>query len=369
MAGYPYHDAEDSTNSYRNPQNPYENGGNGFGNFGRYSPPGGFSFQSHILERKRLRAFSHLAAIGTGGFYLIANLLYLPVGMFLSDRLLGKDEASLILSMSVDMVITMLALLLPYGLAHLYAEKKLSVPKLPMGKPKTSAGTTILLVMMGCGLLMLASIVTSQLTYFFEETTGIVFEYAFFDNPKSVLGILIFYLRSAIMPALVEEFAMRGVCLQPLRRYGDLFAIGMSSMVFALMHGNMVQAPFALAAGFILGFITIRTGSLWPSIFIHFINNSLSVTIGLLEGVVDDTRLSIISLASTVGMIALGILAALILWRTGKLGKANRNLTVLTTGECVKSYIFTLPMLLVLFYMLVQTAMMIQLPDVFNGMS
>lgn len=75
---------------------------------------------------------------------------------------------------------------------------------------------------------------------------------------------------------------MRGVVMQPLRKYGDWFAILTSAFVFALMHGNLVQAPFAFIAGIGLGYAVIASGSLWTGILIHLLNNSISViqTIG-----------------------------------------------------------------------------------------
>ena len=70
---------------------------------------------------------------------------------------------------------------------------------------------------------------------------------------------------------------MRGVVMQPLRKYGDWFAILTSAFVFALMHGNLVQAPFAFIAGIGLGYAVIASGSLWTGILVHLLNNSISV--------------------------------------------------------------------------------------------
>ena len=47
--------------------------------------------------------------------------------------------------------------------------------------------------------------------------------------------------------------------------------------MFALMHGNMVQLPFAFIAGFALAYVVIATDSIWYTIFIHMSNNSISV--------------------------------------------------------------------------------------------
>ena len=70
---------------------------------------------------------------------------------------------------------------------------------------------------------------------------------------------------------------MRGVVLQSLRRYGERYALVVSSLIFALMHGNMTQAPFAFMLGLVIGRIVLETESMWTGILIHVINNSYAV--------------------------------------------------------------------------------------------
>lgn len=90
--------------------------------------------------------------------------------------------------------------------------------------------------------------------------------------------VFLYYLTVAVLPALAEEFAFRGVIMGSLRPYSDGLALVISSAAFALMHGNFVQIPFTFCCGMAFGFIAIRTNSLLPSIIIHFLNNALSVT-------------------------------------------------------------------------------------------
>ena len=98
------------------------------------------------------------------------------------------------------------------------------------------------------------------------------------DGSGSLPSIPIFYLTVALLPALAEEFAFRGVIMGALRRHSDALALLVSSAAFALMHGNFVQMPFTFCCGLVFGFIAIKTNSLLPTIIIHFLNNALSVT-------------------------------------------------------------------------------------------
>ena len=95
--------------------------------------------------------------------------------------------------------------------------------------------------------------------------------------PPGVLGAAALVLRTAVVPAIIEELVFRGVVLQTLRRYGDRFALVSSAVLFGLMHANMTQAPFAVVAGIALGYCALVTGSLRTGIAVHFINNLVSI--------------------------------------------------------------------------------------------
>ena len=82
----------------------------------------------------------------------------------------------------------------------------------------------------------------------------------------------------AVLPCIFEELVFRGFILGSLRRYGDGFAILISSLLFGLLHQNLVQIPFAIILGLGFGFIVVKTGNLWAAIILHFLNNFLSVT-------------------------------------------------------------------------------------------
>ena len=94
----------------------------------------------------------------------------------------------------------------------------------------------------------------------------------------------------------------RGVVMGHLRRYGDFFAVAMASVVFALMHCNLIQAPFALIVGFALGYLCIRTGSLWTAVAVHALNNTISLVFSYLLERYDETA---VNLAYTVLIDAL----------------------------------------------------------------
>lgn len=112
---------------------------------------------------------------------------------------------------------------------------------------------------------------------------GIEFPYTEQSLPKGIFGFIAVVISTAVFPAILEEFTMRGMVLGILRKKGDAFGIICSAFVFGIMHANANQIVFAFLVGLVLGFITIKTNSIWPSITVHFINNFISVAFSYAE--------------------------------------------------------------------------------------
>ena len=109
------------------------------------------------------------------------------------------------------------------------------------------------------------------------ENFGIDYEVTYAEEPDGIFGFLLSLLATVIVPPLVEEFACRGIVLGILKKFGDLFSIIVSSILFGFMHSNFEQIPFAFFVGIGLGFITIKSGSIWLAVLVHAVNNSISV--------------------------------------------------------------------------------------------
>ncbi|MGN0558055.1 MAG: lysostaphin resistance A-like protein [Acutalibacteraceae bacterium] len=135
-----------------------------------------------------------------------------------------------------------------------------------------------------------------------------------FSQASDDIGMnIIALLSTAVEPPLAEEFLFRGVILGVLRRYGDGFAVLMSSILFGLMHGNFVQIPFAFIVGLILSFVTVRANSLLPAILIHFFNNFLAVFYDILDYNTNGTTANFIYFMITIATVAIALLAVFLL--------------------------------------------------------
>lgn len=94
------------------------------------------------------------------------------------------------------------------------------------------------------------------------------------DNPFGIIAVV-------VMAPIVEEMLFRGAIEGHLLRKwkNPAWAIIVSSLIFGLVHYNPAQVPFAFVLGIALGWVYYRTGSLFPGMLMHFINNGSSVVL------------------------------------------------------------------------------------------
>ncbi len=91
----------------------------------------------------------------------------------------------------------------------------------------------------------------------------------------SALPIYLFYaLALSVGPALSEELAFRGLILQGLRGpLGAGAAIVLSALLFGIIHIDILQGLGAFFTGLYLGYLTVQSGSIYPAIVAHGVNN------------------------------------------------------------------------------------------------
>lgn len=80
------------------------------------------------------------------------------------------------------------------------------------------------------------------------------------------------FLYASILAPIWEELLFRGCILRGLRPFGKRFAVLGSALLFGLFHGNLLQAPYALVVGLLLGYVTVEYSIVW-SIALHMFNN------------------------------------------------------------------------------------------------
>ena len=260
----------------------------------RWYPPEGYPYRAPapvyapagdpLYENKRA-ARREIFSLGLvlGAAFLL-HLLFSRIYAFSirgSETFLSLYRNDLHVQYLMDTLYSLLAVGLPFLIIYLFlrrtrAGKNVEIPLGPT-YPDSRMG---LLVFAGLGFCMIGSLVTNYFAVF-ADSIGLGFTSFYealegYDTPEDAVGFVLMLLRTALVPAVVEELCFRGVILQSLRKYGDWFAIGITAFLFGLMHANMTQMPFAIIAGFAMGYAAVVTGSLRTSILIHFLNNFIS---------------------------------------------------------------------------------------------
>ena len=80
---------------------------------------------------------------------------------------------------------------------------------------------------------------------------------------------------------VLEEVVFRGIIFQTLlqKMSGVVVPVVISAAIFSVFHFNPAQMPHAFLVGIMLAFICIRTHSVIPCIFYHWVNNTAAYAI------------------------------------------------------------------------------------------
>lgn len=309
-------------------------------------------FMKKELERKTLR---RLGAY-TGGAIILSVILQNAI--ILSLQLFGLYEryfSDAYFSSAVDILVVVVGMLLPFALFGRKMKKTSGI-----GQPLMLGGSDKKLLMLpaviaGLGFCMLGNIINSYISAFFSSV-NVELSSPEIPMAEGVSGIILTFFRVAITAAIVEELAFRGYVMGNLRFFGDGFAVAISAVVFALLHGNMVQAPFALMAGFALGYLSVKTGTIWTAVIIHLLNNSISTAVYYLSESYGQEQIIGLYALVLYGTILLGGVCFAVVSVGTRKAPLSEGASVLGTGEKIKAYFLNLPMLTAVGYMLFVTA-------------
>ncbi|MCM1543889.1 MAG: CPBP family intramembrane metalloprotease [Ruminococcus sp.] len=312
-------------------------------------------YQRKQQDKHDIRMLGTVTGAALLCFIILQNLFALVMSLI---GLYDKYLSDTMFQTGADIVMTMLFLLLPFALFGKIMQRQSGIcESVPLGRP-TDKILTILAIPAGLGLCMAANVATSWLVIMIQ---GFGFRLSSPDVPNApgVAGFIVSLVRVSVVAAMAEEISLRGYTMQPLRKYGDKFAIIMAACAFGLMHCNLVQAPFALIVGIGLGYICVKTNSLWLGIIIHALNNTISICVSYLlqSDIISEAALNSIYSMIIYGLIIIGIPCLVVFVRhANRVSPEYIGTSSLTFGEKALAYITNPTMLLAIGFMLYCTA-------------
>lgn len=240
-------------------------------------------FNPQYLEEQRRKLFERrthekkIRALGTSAGLTL--LIVLGIALIFSYLLVNPTisklyNTNLTFSSAFGIFYSVLSVGGAFYIGSKFLKKQKLLRSIPYNLPKNKQ-KALLLILSGFGGCLVANYITVFLRSF-GEGFGIYSDYSALEDPSSTFDIVMIFIGTSIIPPLIEEFALRGVLMQSLRKYGNAFAIITSAFVFGIFHGNAVQIPFAFLCGLVIGYAVIATESIWTGIIIHALMNAMS---------------------------------------------------------------------------------------------
>lgn len=130
-------------------------------------------------------------------------------------------------------------------------------------------------------------------------------------------------LYSVLLAPVCEELIFRGTTMHLARKAVPFWLANvMQAFLFGLFHMNWIQGIYAFALGLVLGYVCEKGGSIYYSIFLHFLFNFWGTVISnALAGMESTVLLSVIMLVVTIVSLTLGFF----LFVSGTRIKKERN--------------------------------------------
>lgn len=236
-------------------------------------------YQERMIERKNSSKIGLVI-----GFAVILLIIFQVLGgTIVSVFLEGISNSITFISQSniyliLSCFIFVISIYLPYLLLKSYIpkEEKKNVDDADRKINKESIIQCIKYIIVGIPIISIIQMICS----FAIEKMGVgvdITETLGVFNYSGVLSTILIFLQVAILPAIFEELFVRKGIIGVTKRKGAIFAVVVSSLIFATIHMNVSQFIFAFLVGILFGIIRVKTNKLYPTMVLHFINNGFAI--------------------------------------------------------------------------------------------
>ncbi len=101
-------------------------------------------------------------------------------------------------------------------------------------------------------------------------------------NPFEFIQVIILI---SLLPGICEELMFRGVVLSGmLQKLSAARSIILAAVVFGAFHLSPYHFMPVFLIGLVLGYITVRTGSIFPAMFVHVLYNAVAFSVREISG-------------------------------------------------------------------------------------
>lgn len=181
-------------------------------------------------------------------------------------------------------------------------------------KTKLTIGKTLVSGCVCLGVLYLFGYLSEGILWVVSKIFNTTIEQLNAVNQMSMqFSNLQYILLICVAAPVVEELFFRGFIIKKMLVHGKTAALVISAAVFGLVHGTLSQIPYALALGFVLGYIYIRFGNIYLNIGLHAVMNFMG---GVLYMLIEDVPYAdYISLGISIAFIVAAIIILVLKWK------------------------------------------------------
>lgn len=113
---------------------------------------------------------------------------------------------------------------------------------------------------------------------FIEFLSGFGYEEQKSSLPElSFWSVILCTIIIALIPSVLEECLFRGFILRSAACFSEIQAVLISALLFSVYHMSPSKTLYQFAAGLVFSIICFKSGSLIPTVVIHFLNNFLII--------------------------------------------------------------------------------------------
>ena len=217
-------------------------------------------------QTKQIRRTYNRLGLGMLAYLLIYQFLSLPLMLvvkLLCPQLLSSSWFGLLLGELVQYAI---ALPVCWWIA-----KSANTPQRPLSRRKLSVNCFFKYLLLSIGLLFLFNLIGTAVNELLSQLKGSPAG-NLVEQSVGSYTLWQMVLVTVISAPLGEELLFRKLVYRCVGAYGDKAYVFTSACLFMLMHGNVVQYPYAFALGGLFAWVYCKTGSLRNTILLHAVS-------------------------------------------------------------------------------------------------
>ena len=217
----------------------------------------------------------------------------------------GQRYGDNTLLITIDLITQLISLLCPIAVLIKHLEMPVSVmlPTKITNKPMFGFSIPAALLMAGSCWIM---------SFFYRQ----VLFYCHINGTQSLFIpektsdlIYLLVVQILIVPA-VSEFCTHGVILQLTRQFGDGTALVITGLITAFLTYDITQIPVALVSSLVIGYFTIRTGSVITAVIMSSVQKLYIYAMYFITNIVDEVYRATLIKSSLFIALVIGISAA-----------------------------------------------------------